>query len=237
MMKTASRCFFHMVAQMRRDPMLLTVAAIPLLAGFAFRFGIPFAEIQLLSFFSREVLPPYYPLFDLLLLLFVPAMLNYVAAMIVLEERDAGLVSYLTVTPLGKKGYLLSRFGLTGLLSLLYSTALYGLFHLSKFSPWLLTLSLFSGTIQGVGSAMLIVVCSKNKVEGLAVGKFTSLFTLGALAPFLIDTNIQYLFSFLPGFWLAKTAAGEPPLLLAAAGLTALLWAVLPIRQFVRRLF
>lgn len=238
MMKTAACCFFQMLRQMRGDPMLLTVAVIPLLAGFAFRFGIPAAEAQLVSVLNRSlVLSPYYALFDLLLLLFVPAMLNYVAAMIVLEERDAGLTAYLTVTPLGKKGYLLSRFGFTALLSLLYGVVLHGLFHLTDFSPWLLTAAILAGTVQGTGSAMLIVLCSKNKVEGLAVGKFTSLFTLGALAPFFIDANGQYLLSFLPGFWLAKTAREETPLFLAAAVLTALLWAVLPVRRFTRRLF
>lgn len=238
MIITPLKSFVQMLRQIRGDPMLLTVALIPLLAGLAFRFGIPAAETQLARFLSREaVLLSYYPLFDLLLLLFVPAMLNYVAAMIVLEERDAGLVSGLVVTPLGKRGYLLSRFGFTGLVSLLYSAALYTLFHLAPLSPQMLTISAFSGTVQGVGSAMLIVLCSKNKVEGMAVGKFTSLFTLAAVAPFFMDGSVQYFFSFLPSFWLAKSASDGGFLFSAAALLTAVLWAVLPVRRFTRKLF
>ena len=87
---------------------------------------------MLCGYFNKKVvLVPYYRLIDIGYSLLAPAMFCFVSAMVVLEERDEGLASYSAITPLGKKGYLLSRLGipavcatvLTGLLLLPFSVS------------------------------------------------------------------------------------------------------------------
>lgn len=130
-MKAVTLNFSQMLRQMKNDPMLLVLTFVPALVGLLFRFGIPFAEMQLTSYFALEyVISPYYGLLDLFLVIMTPTMFNFVVAMVVLEEGDERIISYLAVTPLGKKGYLFSRFGITGILSLVLSISVFALFHL-----------------------------------------------------------------------------------------------------------
>jgi len=237
-MRAITLSFSQMLRQMKRDPMLLAVLFTPVLIGLLFRLGIPFAEKQLTDYLTLDyVISPYYRLLDLLLIIFTPTMFNLVTAMVVLEEADERLISYLAITPLGKTGYLFSRFGFTGIISLAISILLFAFFHIADIAvSMLLGLAIISA-VQGISSAMLIVTLSANKVEGMAVGKFTSLFTLGALAPFFIDGKAQYIFSVLPSFWLAKAVQKSDYIFLGIAVLIAVVWIALLARKFTRKVF
>jgi len=235
-MKTATLSFTQMLRQMKNDPMLLIITLTPVLVGLLFRFGIPFVEMQLINYLSLEhVISPYYGLLDLFLIMLTPSMFGFVVAMVVLEEADERLISYLAVTPLGKAGYLFSRFGLTGIISLVFSLLIFALFHLVPMNIGLLIGLAISSAIQGIAVALLIVTFSANKVEGMAVGKFTMLFTLGALAPFFISGKVQYFFSVLPSFWMAKVVKESDYMFIGVALLVVLIWLALSAKRFIRK--
>jgi len=179
-MKAVYISFTQMLRQMTQDIMLIVIAFVPFLAGVVFMFVIPAAESLLTGYFGTDaVLSPYYELFDLFLIILTPVMLNYAAAMVILEESDDHLTAYLAVTPLGKIGYLLSRLGGMGLISFPVSIFVGLLFQLSHICVWMAAGLALSGVVQGIVTALLIVSFSSNKVEGMAVGKMASLFTLG----------------------------------------------------------
>lgn len=236
-MKAILLSYSQMLRQMKKDPMLLVIAFVPVLVGLLFRFGIPLVEMQLINYLAIEhIISPYYGLLDLFLVMLTPSMYNFVIAMVVLEEADERLISYLAVTPLGKTGYLLSRFGLTGIISMVMSVIVFALFHhVSMNTAMLIGLAIVS-TVQGVCSALLIVAFSANKVEGMAVGKFTMLFTLGALAPFFINEKAQYIFSVLPSYWLAKAVKESDYILIGIALFAVLMWMVLPTKRFNKKI-
>ena len=52
--------------------------------------------------------------------------------------------------------------------------------------------------------AFIIVALANNKVEGMAVSKLSGMLLFGAVAPFFVKGDIQYVFGLLPSFWLAK---------------------------------
>ena len=237
-MKPAALNFSQMLRQMKHDPMLLIIVFVPIIVGALFRFGFPFAEMQLTSYLATEhIISPYYSLLDLILVIFTPAMFNFVVAMVVLEEADERLISYLAVTPLGKAGYLISRFGFTGIISLAISILIFSIFHLTDITiPMLLGIIIISAA-QGIGAAMLIVTLSANKVEGMAVGKFTMLFIFGAIAPFFISGKAQYIFSVLPSFWLARAIRESSYIFVGIALLVVVAWIALLARRFSRKVF
>jgi fluoroquinolone transport system permease protein len=59
---------------------------------------------------------------------------------------------------------------------------------------------------MSVAIALIVFSFSSNRVEGLALGKLANIFTFGIFVPFFIEGPIQYAFSFLPSFWIAKSA-------------------------------
>ncbi|WP_320130693.1 hypothetical protein [uncultured Sphaerochaeta sp.] len=228
-MKPILKSFVMFLRQVLQDSMLVIVCLASLLAAFFFRFGIPQVELLLCSYFgSSSILAPYYLLFDLMLGMLTPFMFCFASAMVMLEEYDVNLSSYLSVTPLGKKGYLISRLGLPALVSCLLSLLLLKGFSLTdwtaKAQVWTTLLSSLSAIIE----ALLVFSYSRNKVEGMAVAKLSGLLMLGFPIPFFLHTGFSYCFAFLPSYWIARYALEEnfnllvPGLLLSMAAIVGI---------------
>ena len=63
---------------------------------------------------------------------------------------------------------------------------------------------LFSRFADYFVAAMIILAYAGNKVEGMALAKVSALVMVGLIIPFVITDSTQYVFSFLPSFWIAK---------------------------------
>ncbi|MDE8698374.1 hypothetical protein PZH42_31175, partial [Bacteroides cellulosilyticus] len=63
-------------------------------------------------------------------------------------------------------------------------------------------------TILSVVAAMIILAYAGNKVEGMALVKVSALVMVGLIIPFVITDSTQYIFSFLPSFWIATYFTG-----------------------------
>ena len=233
-MKYSIQSFYQLLNQAKHDIMLIIMFFIPIITGIFFRFGIPLIG-ELLEI--ETFLFPYYSLIDTFLILFVSPIFNYVVAMIVLEEYDEHVTSYLIITPLGIHGYLLSRLGFISILSIPISIILHFLFHLSDiYVINTLFLSLI-GMLQGIISAMIMITFSKNKVEGMALGKMTTLFNMAIILPYIITSDIQYLLSIFPTFWISKYLQSSMIYNLVISVLVALLWIIILNTKFHKKLF
>ncbi len=233
-MKAVLSCFKALLLSVKTDRMLQLCCAVPLLSGAFFRFGIPALEALLMRKLGlAAVIAPYYILFDLLFSLLTPMIFCYVTAMVILEERDDHVALYLSVTPLGKKGYFLARLGMPALVSFIVTALLLPAFSLTGVSLGKALLYALCGTAQALIIALLVVSFSQNKLEGMAVTKLSSLLMLGMFAPFFMRGNAQYLLAFLPSFWLARAAehgvAGLICLVLSA------LWMLPLLRRFAEK--
>lgn len=222
-MRAIGLSFLHMLKLIRQDRMLLAAGLAPLLAGTAIRFAVPLAEGSLVRMTGAEtVLVPYYALFDLFLASLTPVMFCFIAAMVMLEDRDDHIDRYLSATALGRNGYYISRIVLPALAAFAVTAILLPVFHLSPLSAGAILLLPLTGSLQGVIIGLLIVTVSSNKLESMAVTKLSSLLMLGAVIPYFVPAPFSFGFSFLPSFWMG-TAMVEGSLLdllpsIAAAG-------------------
>ena len=207
---------------MRRDMMLFVSCLAPILAGISFRFAIPLLETTLTNCFQVEAaLSTYYKLIDILFAMLTPDMFCFVSAMVALEERDEKTVAYLFITPLGKTGYLFARLGVPSAIAFLATVILLPVFKLTPLSAMSILLLAAGGTLQGMIASLLILAVSSNKLEGMAVAKLSGLVILGAAVPFFVRSNVQYLVSPLPSFWIGKAVLeNRMPNMLPAFGLS-----------------
>lgn len=197
--------FVLVVRQILKDGMLLAVCFASILAGVFFKFAIPSIEVLLCSYFDVPfVLQPYFRLFDLLLLLLTPYLFCFASAMVMLDEHEQQLTRYLSVTPLQSHGYLISHLAVPAVVSGVASLVLLHFFHLTEWSLWqqigMCVLSALTGVIAG----LIIFSCSHNKIEGMAMGKLSSLFLLGLPIPYLFHNRYQYFFSLFPSYWMSR---------------------------------
>lgn len=233
-MKYIMNSFLQMLSSIRKDMMLFAACLAPVLAGLVFRFGIPQAEKRLCDFMGKTVvLTPYYELFDIALGILAPVMFCFVAAMVILEERDEKQVKYLIVTPLGKRGYLFSRFGIPFFISVLVTLILISIFKLTKLALWtMLFLSVF-GAMLGMIVALMIVTLSSNKLEGMAVSKLATLTMIGFMVPYFIGDKVQYILAPLPSFWMGKVIYHGNPFFILPGIAMALVWIGVLMKRFM----
>lgn len=236
-MKPLYRSFFMFVRQVFKDSMLAAVCVATVLTAFFIRFGIPAIEGILCGYFQREaVLADYYLLFDLLLALVTPYMLCFASAMMMLTEHDENMANYLAITPVGKRGYILSRLAFPAVIAFVVSIVLMRWFSLTAWSFGMILLTCMLTCLVSIAVALLLFALSHNRVEGMAMAKLSGLLMLGLPVPFFLLSDAQYLFSPLPSFWIAKLCGERNMLFLLPAILSSLTWIVLLHRKFNRKI-
>lgn len=224
-MKAIKLSFFQMVLIMRRDMMLFVSCLVPVFAGFFFRSAIPFIEAALTdSSHIEAIISPYYKLVDILFAMLSSTMFCFVSAMVSLEEKDEKTAVYLFITPLRKTGYIAARLGVPSVIAFFATIILLPVFKLTALSPLTILLLAAGGTMQGMIVALLILTVSSNKLEGMAVAKLSTLTILGTVIPFFIKSDIQYVVSALPSFWIGKALLENIPLYMLPAFVLSAIW-------------
>lgn len=231
------RSFALFIKQVLKDSMLAAVCAATILTAFFVRFGVPEIEAFLCSYFrTSSVLGNYYLLFDLLLALISPYMLCFASSMMMLTEYDENMTSYLSVTPVGKRGYILSRLAFPCIIAFILSVVLIQGFSLTAWSMGTTLIVALLTCTCSMAVALLLFVFSHNRVEGMAVAKLSGLLMLGLPVPFFITSDIQYLFALLPSFWTAKFAVSSHIIFTVPALLSSLIWIQFLYKRFEQKL-
>lgn len=235
--KVLMKAFLQYLEQIFKDAMLILLFIAPVLIGLFFRYGIPlFQRVLTDKFGLADILPPYYLLFDLFLAIMTPLLYCFASAYVILGEIDDGISKYLAVTPLGKKGYLISRLGISTCISFVVTIVVLSLVALSELSLLHIIMISFLSAILGFIEALLVVTISSNKVEGMAVSKLSGLFMIGLPVPFFITGGIQYLLFFLPSFWISKFAMDKNPVAFLCCIITSAGWIAVLMKKFKRKI-
>ncbi|WP_312833292.1 ABC transporter permease [Sedimentibacter saalensis] len=234
--KRLSISFMQYLNQIAKDAMLFLSCLAPVLYGLFMKFGIPAAEKFLTGYYSREeVLVPYFLIFDLFLVVLTPMMFSFASSMVILGEIDDGITKYMSVTPLGRGGYLISRLILPLTLSFVVSIIVMNVFSLDIISFEMIILLSFLSSVLGFITTMMVVSLSANKVEGMAITKMSGISMIGIILPFFVLTRIQYLAIMLPSFWMAKFALEGKITYLILCVMVSAGWILLLLRKFMRK--
>lgn len=234
--KRLSISFMQYLNQIARVAMLFLSCLAPVLYGLFMKFGIPAAEKFLTGYYSREeVLVPYFLIFDLFLVVLTPMMFSFASSMVILGEIDDGITKYMSVTPLGRGGYLISRLILPLTLSFVVSIIVMNVFSLDIISFEMIILLSFLSSVLGFITTMMVVSLSANKVEGMAITKMSGISMIGIILPFFVLTRIQYLAIMLPSFWMAKFALEGKITYLILCVMVSAGWILLLLRKFMKK--
>jgi len=229
--------FKQYINQIFKDAMLVLLCIAPILCGLFFKYGIPFLQSMLAKHLGlSDILSPYYFLFDLMLAIMTPLLYCFASAYLILGEIDEGVSKYMAVTPLGKKGYLISRLGFPTCISFVVTIVALSVFSLTQMTVGLKIGIAFLSALMGFIEALLIVSISSNRVEGMAVSKLSGLLILGIPAPFFIIGRTQYLLFVLPSFWASKYAIEENPIFMAVCLIISTVWIVILYKRFRKKI-
>lgn len=162
------------------------------------------------------------------------ALVGWVVGFLLLEDRDDGTLMAMTVTPVGKSGYIAYRIGFAFLLAFLCT--LYGcvLLPVGGGPVMALALAVLVG-LNAVLFSLALAALAGNKVEGLAL---TKLLNIASMLPYLalIPGPLRFLAGVLPPFWIGELLGitARHPLPLGLAFPIALVVHLVAIAALVR---
>jgi fluoroquinolone transport system permease protein len=188
----------------RKDPMLLVSMLTPILFYLIVAYIFPLIQQFVWQEWNYDI-SPYYEMTVIFFIFLIPMMLGMVYGYILLDERDGGIITALSVTPLGKSGYLKMRLLLPTLFSFLVCTAFYfllaGNLSLSIWQVPLLQLVLsFTAPLM----VLFLAAYASNKVEGIAISKGFGLLFVAILIDFFAPAPYNWLGAYSPFFWLER---------------------------------
>ena len=187
-----------------RDSTLILLVAAPLAVFALLRFGIPFASTLLMNQFAFNLLPYYDIIVGFLIL--IPAMLfGILTGFLILDERDEDIIAYISITPLGKTGYLQYKLAMScfggGLFFfvLVYGTGLTTVPLV--YAPGIALMVSLEAPLTALG----LVAFAENKIEGLAYTKVLGIPILAPIPAYFIHSAWNYLLGVFPAYWVTKS--------------------------------
>lgn len=221
-----------------RDPLLIWMTAVPIAMALLIRVVVRVAEEMLAG--SAFDLEPYHPVIMGGYLMSAPGMIGFVIGFLLLDERDAGTLKALRVTPLRMRDYLAYRVLGPLVVGTVATVVGYPLAGLSPVGTALVAIAVVASLAAPL-LALVLATAAPNKVAGFAAVKVLNGVNLLPIAAFFIPEPGQYVAGVLPTYWPMRalwSAAGHQPyagflVIGAVAGIAAVMVAV---RLFNRRL-
>ncbi|WP_406621559.1 ABC transporter permease [Bacillus atrophaeus] len=190
------------IKNITRDSMLLGAMLAPIVLALFIKLSISY-----FSEFSTGMFPFYiehhYPFIMSFVILLSPFMLGVMAGLMILEEMDDNILSYIAVTPVSKSGYLLYRLIVPMLISTILTIFIIGYTGLVDFTISILPVVLMAALITPI-MALFLAGFANNKVEGLAFGKAMGLILIVPVLTYIAESNWLFLLSIFPTFWISE---------------------------------
>ena len=222
-----------------RDPLLVWMTAVPIAMALLIRVVVRVVEEMLAgSVFDLE---PYHPVIMGGYLMSAPGMIGFVIGFLLLDERDAGTLKALRVTPLRMRDYLAYRVTGPLVVGTVATVIGYPLAGLSPIGTAPLVAIAVVASLAAPLLALVLATAAPNKVAGFAAVKVLNGVNLLPIAAFFLPVPGQYVAGAVPTYWPMRalwSAAGQQPYagFLAIGAVVGIAAVMVAVRLFNRRL-
>lgn len=189
--------------QLFREPIMLFLFFLPVIIFVLFK-----VVILLIIPRFKDYLPfepsDYYEYVLAFTLVLVPSMLSIVTGFLMLDERDGHITELMSITPLGRGGYLFNRLSFSFIATAMYTFIGYfilGIYKLPLPALFLIAilLGLFSMTVS-----LILFVLAPDKVKGLTYAKGLNMLMLFTLTDLLETEWLIRLSKLFPTYWITQ---------------------------------
>jgi hypothetical protein len=190
---------------LKGDPMLVLSLMVPFILWALMHFLFPILEEVIMKQWSLDI-SSYYWQAGTFFLMLIPMMLGMVYGFILLDERDGGVITAISITPAGKSGYLKLRMGIPLALSFIFILLFLLLLQLGG-NLTILQLIVISLLVSSQSLILLLVLgaYADNKVMGLAISKGFGILLMGPLLDYALSVPFNWIGSYSPLFWASRS--------------------------------
>lgn len=194
-----------------RDRFLLLMVSFVVYIAVVLRFGLPWlngylAEAGILPGDTFAVpLSAFYPLIVAFMAVFQGAMITgTVFGFALLDEKDDQTLTAMLVTPVPFNQYILYRVALPTVCAAFIVVFMVLVINQALLPVWQLALIAAGASLAAPISALFYGITSENKIQGIAMSKFVSIFGYLIVFAWFVDEPWQWLFGLFPPYWISK---------------------------------
>lgn len=186
-----------------RDPMLLLASIAPVILIFLMKFLFPLLA-EFISSRSSVNLYDYYPIAAITMISIIPMLFGMVYAFILLDENDAHILQVISVTPSGKRNFLIMRMIVPAFLSLVMVLVTVFITDPVEDEGWLRNIYISIMLASQAPFTFLFIGClAGNKVEGLALSKLYGVFLVAVPLGLILHHPWNYIMFYSPLYWIS----------------------------------
>ena len=221
--------------QILRDPIMAILVVAPLLLIIAFKLMVLYLVPFIQTLIEFEVLP-YLDYIFIFVVMMCGAMLGIVTGFMMIDDRDGKIAELMSVTPLGRSGYLINRLLFAAVLTIFYSILSYYVLNVVKLPfTTMLFVSLLSSNYSII-IGLLIFTFADDKVKGLTFAKAINSLSLFAFTDLLALKWLTVLSWFFPPYWITLVVKSPHTFLIYGLALLVNLgWLFLLIRHYWKK--
>jgi hypothetical protein len=221
--------------QIMRDPIMAILMVAPLLLIVVFKLIMLFLIPYILTQIEFDV-TPYLNYVLVFVVMMCGAILGIVTGFMMMDERDGKIAELMSVTPLGRAGYLFNRLLFAAVLSVFYGVLSYSVLNIIEL-PFLavLFISLLSANYSII-IGLLIYSFADDKVKGLTFAKAINSLSLFAFADLLSLKWLTILSWFFPPYWITMVVKSPHSIMIYGwALLVHAAWLAVLVRHYWRK--
>lgn len=230
--------FIHIkndVKQIMRDPIMAILMVAPLLLIIVIKLIVSLLTPFILTCYGFDF-SPYLNYLFVFVVMMCGSILGIVTGFMMIDDRDGKIAELMSVTPLGRGGYLFNRLLFAATLSVFYCILSYYVLDILKL-PFITVLfvSLLSSN-YAILIGLLIFSFADDKVKGLTFAKAINSLSLFAFTDLLGLDWLTVLSWFFPPYWITMVVQSPSLLLIYGLALCVNLgWLWLFIRNYWKK--
>lgn len=221
--------------QIMRDPIMAALMLAPLLLIALFKLIV----VLLIPFILTRTgfdASPYMDYVFVFVIMMCGALLGIVTGFMMIDERDGHISELMSVTPLGREGYLLNRLLFAAASSFIYCFLGYYVLRVVELPVITVIFSSFLASNYSIVIGLLIFSFADDKVKGLTFAKAINSLSLFAFTDLFALKWLTVLSWFFPPYWITQVVRFPHSFLnYGLALLVNLGWLVLLIRHYWKR--
>jgi hypothetical protein len=187
--------------QIVRDPIMAVLMVAPLFLIIVFKLIVLFLTPFLLTRVGFDVSPYHFYVFVFVVMM-CGAMLGIVTGFMMIDERDGNIAELMSVTPLGRGGYLFNRLLFSAVLSFIYSILSYYILDIVELPVIAILFASLLSSNYSIIIGLLIFSFADDKVKGLTFAKALNSLSLFAFSDLLALKWLTVLSWFFPPYWI-----------------------------------
>jgi fluoroquinolone transport system permease protein len=221
--------------QIVRDPIMAIMLAAPMLTIVIFKLLVIFLTPLIQSQTGFDIVPDYEYVFAFILLINT-GLLGIITGFLMLDDRDGNIVQLMSVTPLGKGGYLANRLVIASVASLFYTIAGFFILNLVEMPFYAMLLLAVLSAIYTAIIGLLLFSGASDKVKGLTFAKALNILVLFAFADLFAVSWFTYLAWLFPPYWIAAIIKSPDSLFeISMAIMVHFIWLLVLVYKYLKK--